>query len=498
MWSLGETYPVPIMHLVDRPFIQHVVEILVGQGRKDLDIILSHLPQQIEDLLGDGSRWGCTIKYHLVRDVSLIGRALKTIAERDEKPCLLVDATAIPQVDLSSIDKETISRGPVFFCEEERNRKPDEPFEPWSGWAWLPTSAVHIFPVLSKLSDLYHWARVRYRKRCTVVTTPRVLKINTYAGLLDAHNQVLAKDFTGLMLTGREVEEGIWLSRDVTIEPGVQLLPPVFIGQNTRIGRKVSLGPYAVAGRNCVIDDRCTISNAVIFPYTYVGEYLEMEEVLVDKNRLINVHYTSETTITDDFLLSNVRGKEMQKWLSGGFSILFAYFLLAIALPLLPFIYLTLKARGLTPAQVHREAVILPAEFDSALWKTYSLTSVTLADRNGNGETATMGRFCRHFLTTFLPGLISVARGHVQVVGVLPRTKDEILAMDHEWRLTYMRAKAGLITESFINFGADASLDELFSAEIIYSSSFNRARDLKLLGRYFGALGRELFSKSDT
>jgi hypothetical protein len=51
MRSLNECYPTPLLPLLDRPFIQHVVECLVDLGATEFDFILSHLPERVEQLL---------------------------------------------------------------------------------------------------------------------------------------------------------------------------------------------------------------------------------------------------------------------------------------------------------------------------------------------------------------------------------------------------------------------------------------------------------------
>ncbi len=501
MKALGETRPVPMLPLIDRPFIQHVVEFLAGQGRKDLDIILSHLPQQIETLLGDGSRWGCTFRYHLVRNLSQVSRTVRTIMDEKDEPCLLVDATAIPQIELNQTDRNDIGKGPVFYCLESEKSRICDAACPWTGWAWLPQYAIRVFPVLDKWEDLYHWAHVRFRKRCSTIKTQTVLRMDTYSHMLAAHRQVLDKQFTGLMVTGTEVEEGIWLSRNVELHPYARIVKPVHIGQDCHIGKGVQIGPYAVIGRNCVLDERSTISDAVIFPNTYVGEALELKDVIADKSRLINERYSSEVTITDEFILSNIRENEVRKWLSGLFSRAFAVILLMLTFPLLLSTFLNLKRKRQGQVLYKSRVVKLPSEYDQALWKTYSLLSFTpFREKTGMepersdfpADPPTRGDIRSHFLLTVLPGLINVARGDLQVIGVNPRTKDELSSLHKDWAMAYLKSKAGLITESFINFGFHASADEVYSAEMIYCASFTRKKDLVILGRYFGRLLREL------
>jgi hypothetical protein len=78
---------------------------------------------------------------------------------------------------------------------------------------------------------------------------------------------------------------------------------------------------------------------------------------------------------------------------------------------------------------------------------------------------------------------------------VQPRAEEEVMALEAEWRLAYLRSKAGLVTESYVNFGPHASPDEVYSAEMLYSTSFTRKKDLALLGRYFRRIIRDLLSR---
>ena len=52
-----------MLPLVDRPFVQHIIEFLVAGGIKRLDFVLGHLPDEVEARFGDGSRWGIRLTY---------------------------------------------------------------------------------------------------------------------------------------------------------------------------------------------------------------------------------------------------------------------------------------------------------------------------------------------------------------------------------------------------------------------------------------------------
>jgi hypothetical protein len=245
-----------------------------------------------------------------------------------------------------------------------------------------------------------------------------------------------------------------------------------------------------VVCRNCVLDERTSVTNTLVFPNTYVGESLELTDAIVDGNKLINERYSSEIFITDSFILSGISEKQVRKWLSGVFSRVFAMALLAAALLFLP--VLLFAWNRLCPRhEIQRKQVVkLPAKSDPALWKTYRLFRLMPAEETDGDDAGT--EYLVHFLSVLLPGMINAARGDVQIVGNEPRSSQEIAALDPEWRNAYLGSKAGLITESLVNSGPRASIEEVYSAEMLYSSTFRRKTDLVLVARYFWKVLKEL------
>src|ERR1700761_3869838 len=64
MHGLDKHAPHVLLPLGDRPMLQHVVESLVHQGIVRIEILLEHAPEQVSHLLGDGTRWGCSFRFH--------------------------------------------------------------------------------------------------------------------------------------------------------------------------------------------------------------------------------------------------------------------------------------------------------------------------------------------------------------------------------------------------------------------------------------------------
>src|SRR5262249_59015293 len=123
--ALAERYPAPALPLVDRPFIQHLVEHVAGQGVKQFDFVLSHLPEQIEQHLGDGTRWGCRFTFHLARDAARPYGLLRALdlGPADGEPLLLGHADRLPVLALQTAAADAEGNLPVLFCRDRKSTR---------------------------------------------------------------------------------------------------------------------------------------------------------------------------------------------------------------------------------------------------------------------------------------------------------------------------------------------------------------------------------------
>lgn len=477
--ALNERYPTPMIPLLDRPFIQHVIEVLVEQGLSRFEIVLSHLPEKVETYLGDGSRWGSSFRFHLARNPENPYETLRSIDFGfDIKQVLLAHADRLPLIQLSDLREMSKS---MLFC-ESRREYPNN----WSGWALLPIDILKKLPSNANESKLAeHLMKGIHNPAPKLVETSLVLDFRSYKGILAAHKAVLAGQFEGLMIGAKEVEDGIWLSRNVSLHPTVKLSAPVYIGEDCRIERGGELGPYAVVEHDSILESGCTVRESVVFPRSYVGEALELNEVLVDRNRLINVRLGAVVAIADEFILGEMSAGFIKSPLFGLSLRCTGMALLLLSAPLLALTALILRLFRRGPVLFKKEAVRLPASTDESLWQTfeqwsfYNPEEVHLQAAKQEHLTG-----FRHFLLAFLPGLINVVKGELRFVGVASRTRGEILDLNDDWRALYLRTKAGLITEAFVQYGAKPTEDELYAAQAFYSAKSGFIYDLKLAMGY--------------
>lgn len=479
---LDERCPVPLIPLVDRPFIQHIIEIFAGQGVTHYDIVLCHCPEKIEHFLGEGERWGSRITYHLAREPARAYRFLKTIELDGESPerILFGHADRLPKIDLKQAESSATGAGPRLFCW----RDPDPDAEPpwhWTGWALMTPAQLLALPTDADEKRIEaHLMNGAAAESCRVETTAP-LSMETFAGILAAHHAVLAKEFPGLLPLGRETDPGIWIARNVVLHPTARIAAPVYIGADCQVGLGVHLGPHAVVGSGCVLDSHCTVTNSIILMGSYIGEGLELEDVIVDKNRLINARFGGAVTVSDEFILGSLSDTQLSRLIASILARVLALVLLIVAGPVLLIIALCLKICRQGPVLHGKTVVRLPASAADIGDRTYSLWSFSPEALSDWGTPRMIRTSPRDFCLRFLPALINIAKGDLGFVGVPPRSAEEIENLSHDWRMLYLHAKAGIVTEASVRYAADPTDDELYAAEGFYAVTAGWLHDLKLL-----------------
>jgi NDP-sugar pyrophosphorylase family protein len=289
--------------LVDRPFLQHVVESIIDVGATDVEIILSTPSNAARELIGNGARWGVRVRYLENPRLTPYEALCQSRMVADDEPFLLAHSDLLPQIDALSAPA---ANTPVFYCWSDGGER-------WTGWALLrkkdlpfPGSIASPQQYLDRIWLEFAGYRALLPASVRLVAQP--LSMRTYANLIEAHLKVLQKQHQGLLWTGREVSPHVWISRNVTIHRTTELIPPVFIGENSRLSVQTRIGPSVAIGRDCLIDRQTTLADSVVCPGSYVGEGLEFRDAYIDRNRLVNARLLAEVENVDEVLLGSVYG----------------------------------------------------------------------------------------------------------------------------------------------------------------------------------------------
>ncbi|MDE1175191.1 MAG: NDP-sugar synthase [Edaphobacter sp.] len=478
MHGLDERRSLALLPLGDRPLLQHVVEALVAQKITKIEMIVDHAPEAVEALLGNGDRWGCRFRYHLVSQQEYPYRSLKIIPELKEEPWILIHALSYPFVDNLKADRGK----PVVFLGLSENGSGDG--SPQQQWHWMGAAAFPSGPYAEAMSKLTVQELNRRIDEMAAspdvdaVQVPQWLDASSPEALLKSQTLLLERRLDGMTLSGVEREPGVWVSRNVVVHPTASLVAPVYIGPNTRLNRGVRVGPNAVLEGECIVDTNTSIENSLVTAGSYIGERLELDTAIVDHNLLINVRLGTSVNIMEGFLLGGLKRRSQRSWLTSVPQSLIAFCLSILFLPitLLAAIFygiLTQKKLVRISALKHSPNHVTPFDqfkllcFGEDAWNT--------------PIPAGWSAFTRQFL----PGLMSVIRRDISFVGLPPRSPQEVAALPSEWRDLYLSGPTGLITEASLAMSDPTDETQCYLADAYYSVRRGTLYNLKLAGKYF-------------
>ncbi len=83
--------------VMGKPWVQHCIESIERLGVREVSIYLSQYADELEQVIGDGERWGLSVSYQLVkRNVSVPKRAAASPFLSDDEPALYCTLHALP------------------------------------------------------------------------------------------------------------------------------------------------------------------------------------------------------------------------------------------------------------------------------------------------------------------------------------------------------------------------------------------------------------------
>jgi NDP-sugar pyrophosphorylase family protein len=466
LMPLVQHRPTPLFRVVDKPIIIHVIEFLVHNGFTKFEIVLSHLPEQIEEALDEGSRWGIKITYHLARDPQKPFSVLGPVAYGWKDSLVLVGrADVLPDFDPIKLKTSGHTKPLFLFTQEQR----------WTGWALMSPTFLASMRADAPFNALPEHVHDYHKQQ----TKNPVMEAVSFGGWQNANTAVIQQRTSSAAFpsSSRMVEPGIWLSRATAIHPTATITPPVFIGDHCQILEGANIGPNVIIENHCIIDRQSVVENSIICQQSYVGRSLEIRDAVVDRNTLINLSLETAVTIHDDFILAHLAPPPVSQQLFGIFERILALGMLLVLAPIavLFTLFWGLKSTKVVKLPVRTQVTPLP----TFQFYTFERPEGWLG-----------GRIWRHL--QFVPSLINIAKGELHFVGVHPLTPLQMDRLLPEWQKLYKKTKVGLITLADVDYAEQPSESERFASETYYAAHQRVRFDFHVFWRWLGVKLRHL------
>ena len=300
---LTSNMPKPMLPIVDRPMMEHIVGLLRRNGITDVVATVQFLSSVIRNYFADGSDHGISLSY--ATEEQPLGTAGSVLAAGEllEGTFIVISGDALTDIDLTTVVEYHRARGASATLVLKRVPDPlefgivmvkeDGSIErflekPTWGQVFSDTINTGIYVLEPHVLDLippdqpYDFSSELFPlmldKGLPVfgfVTDAYWADVGTTDAYVQAHRDALSRT-VDIEIPGFELRPNVWVGEDVDIHPTARIAGPAYIGANCRIGAGVTIGPHASIGQNSIIGSDAVVAQAVVMDGAHVGSYARM------------------------------------------------------------------------------------------------------------------------------------------------------------------------------------------------------------------------------
>ena len=296
---LTSSRPKPLVPILNKPCMQHTIELLKRHGITDIVVTLYYLADEIEGYFGDGSELGVNLIY-TVEDTPLgtAGSVKKAQEYLKDDTFIIVSGDALTDLDVDKAlafhrEKQSVATlvlqhvdnplefGVVITDENGRIRRFLE--KPSWGEVFSDTVNTGMYILEPSIFDYmepeknYDWSQDIFPQILADEKAMFGYVMGEYwcdVGSLQQYRQAqyeMLGGQTNLPIEGARMGGDIWIGAGTEIDPSAQIIGPVCIGKNCRIKADAHIGPETVIGDNCLIEEGAILQRAIIWDSNYIG-----------------------------------------------------------------------------------------------------------------------------------------------------------------------------------------------------------------------------------
>ncbi|MDL2261142.1 NDP-sugar synthase [Methanimicrococcus sp. OttesenSCG-928-J09] len=319
--------PKPMIPISNKPSVLHLIEHLAKEGFNDIVITLGYKGEDVEEELGDGSVYGVHIDYVYEKEKLGTAGSVKNAQELlGNEPFIVVGGDHVMTLNLREMfrfhqnNDADVTIGLLSIDDPREFGIADMDIDnrilrffekPKAGEIFSNLASTGIYVCNPSIFDKipagkkYDFAKdlfpqmLENKERINgILVRGKWTDVGSAGAYRDAQKWML-DDMTETILEGDFISNGkiqgpLRVGTGVSIGDQSSLVGPLTIGENTRIGKRVLIGPYSVIGSNCVIEDDVKILSSYVFNGTKIGTKTTLSGAIVDEDSVVGANCSLE------------------------------------------------------------------------------------------------------------------------------------------------------------------------------------------------------------
>ncbi|HXQ92851.1 MAG TPA: NDP-sugar synthase, partial [Nitrososphaerales archaeon] len=308
---LTSTRPKPLVPVVNRPILWHVLRLLQKHSIDEAHITLHYLADQITTTFSGSRDINLHINYSFEdRPLGTAG-SVKAIEDQLTDTFLVISGDVMTDFDLTRLIEFHKKSGATVTIGLARVQNPLEygvvmtdsdhrvtRFLEKPGWSEVFSDTVNtgIYVINREaLKEIESEKQFDFSKDLF----PRLLKkensifalpldgywcdVGMPSQYITAHHDILSGK-TGVEIPGKKNSDNIWIEDGADIHPSAQLTGPCLIGNRALIAKNASVGPMSCVGSHVSIESGAVVSRSVVYDFAYLGRDSEAKGCVIGKS----------------------------------------------------------------------------------------------------------------------------------------------------------------------------------------------------------------------
>ena len=300
--------PKPMVPVMNRPIMEHIIELLKSHNIIDIGITLMYLPQKIKDYFGNGANFGVNLHY-FTEDTPLgTAGSVRNATEFLDDTFIVISGDGLTNMNLTAAvnfhkEKKSLATlvltkvtvpleyGVVMTNEEHSIigflEKPS--------WGEVFSDTVNtgtyilepeIFEYYEKgqqfdfSENLFPMLLRDKQPMYGFITSDYWCDIGDLKAYLQAHIDILEGKLA-IKFDGKQINGNVWVGSGTVIEPGAEIVGPALIGNNCKISSNSTIENYAVIGNNNTIEHDVSVKRSILWNNNFISYGTEIRGAIL-------------------------------------------------------------------------------------------------------------------------------------------------------------------------------------------------------------------------
>jgi mannose-1-phosphate guanylyltransferase/phosphomannomutase len=307
---LTSNAPKPMLPLVNRPMMEHVIDLLHLHGIEEIVVTVAFMANAIRTYFGDGSEFGVHMVYATEETPLGTAGSVRNAMQYLDERFMVISGDVLTDIDLGAMIAEHEAReaiatiglvhaenplefGIVITQDDGRIERFLE--KPTWGQVFSDTINTGIFVLEPSIFDFIEPDRpVDFSNE----VFPKLLAadlplygaiadgywedVGTLEAYVRAHKDIL-DGAVKVNVPGFELGDGVWLGEGAEVHPDAHVVGPAVIGVNCRIEAGARVGQYTVLGANVRVRAEAQLERTVINDNAYLGEGVRLRGAVIGR-----------------------------------------------------------------------------------------------------------------------------------------------------------------------------------------------------------------------